>query len=218
MDVNNVSQFFGVGTVTPDRPLSPASGWLALVPRSREGMSPERRRRLRGRIQRARRLAQTLEEELDGLETEYDDALAATAGTPAAAERQAAVSRALREGVTRVVLAGVRRGTLAHLAGFVRPAWLGESAILPALLKALCLPGTPRGRDRLVGYKSAADLIDAIGEKSGRRITPHSLRTHVGLLRRKLDDAGMDGLLIQTCRGAGYRLVLKRDGEVIERR
>lgn len=202
-------------TLSTTRAHGPAA--LHLVPRDGGGLTPQESRQLARELRDVTRAVRNIEVKLDGIGVRVSRAT--TVGGPSAAERARDVERALDRGVERIVLEGDRRnGVMARIAGFSEPVWLGRSTVLPALLEALGLPGGAAPGVRLVGYKSGQVLIEAIAARCGKRVTPKSLRTQIGILRNRLAEAGMSRKLIQTRTRVGYRFVLRADGEVIKRR
>ena len=95
---------------------------------------------------------------------------------------------------------------------------LGNSRILPALVKALSRKGPDDGGQNgpFVPLKTADEIIRDIQTQIEVKITKESLRTHLWLLRDYLVEASLDRDLVKTVMGrnGGVRMLLSYKGKV----
>lgn len=85
-----------------------------------------------------------------------------------------------------------------------------NSPILVDLLVTLTEDsGSGPGNDGLVGWKSAQQLRQRLGEKRGRNLTCHAIAVSIHRLRLALLAAGLNRFLVQTNRRMGFRFARK---------
>lgn len=128
--------------------------------------------------------------------------------------------RYVKEGVASVVIEHDADGwMLAHVENIGLPVLLKSSQRLRELLLALCgKVSRVNGREPgqvVVPFKSANELIEAIKELSGKKISVSNLQNLVQHLRDLLNEARINRDLVETG-GGGYRFRLRMDGRIHE--
>ena len=78
------------------------------------------------------------------------------------------------------------------------------SPALADLLEILCEDSGPR-IDGLVGWKTTADLVRRLRQRTGKAPKPHAIAVSVSRLRAAMKACGINRFLIQTNRRRGYR-------------